>query len=354
MALPLATVLDTIGAVDTADLLVTINGIPLTDEVAASVLDVSVVRTLGAAAQLTLRVAAWDSDAEELRWVDDKRFAPGATIAVAMGYLGSRAPVFFGDIVGLSLEASTTARAVLTITAYDVLHRLGRAQRPSTYKDKTYTEIVREVAQRYSLAAEVLIDANVDPKQPSVTQEQPSDLAFLLACAEKINHELFARGPTLVFREAHYRGSPELMFDASLDLTQFSAHIAPREQIGGVDVKILNSETKETILVSVDNPDSKDAAFKTASSRTTLSAEPFTTEAQAKALAEAEIAKRRLDYLEATGTALGRTDLEPGMRIRIDNLGRQFGGAYYVTSVTHSISDAGGFRTSFTLKGEPR
>ena len=340
---------------DTVDLRVTVGNTKLDGEAAASLLDVSVAKTIGEAAQLTLRVAAWDSDAEELRWVDDELFAPGAAIEVELGYLGRRAKVFSGDIVSLSLEASTTDRAVLTITAYDVLHRLGRGQRTDLYKDKTYAGIVRDVAQRiYRLEADAPDRPELDQEHKAVHQRNQSDLAFLLERAAEIDHELLARGATLVFRKSRRGDPPELTLDASRDLIQLSAHLSAASQLGGVDVKILSSETKEHLLIGEDNAGAEDRAYRTGATRTVIVEDPLATQDQARARARAELARMRDGYLDATGTALGRPDLEAGMMIQIDGLGTRFGGAYHVTSVTHSLSAGSGLRTSFSLKGQPR
>jgi phage protein D len=359
MALRLASLLGSIGgaapADDTTDLRVTVGKTPLRGEAAACLLDVSVTKTVEQAAQLTLRVAAWDSDSEELKWIDDAMFTPGMPVEVEMGYLGRRVPVFFGDIVSLAFDASTSARAVLTITAYDVLHRLGRGERNDKYTDKTYAGIVRDVALRvYKLPAVAIADPIADQRHDSVVQENQSDLAFLLELAKKIDHELYARGPALVFHRSRRNGPPMLTLDAARDLTQFSAHLSAANQLGGVDVRLLSSETKLPITVSVPNPSAADSAFGGGKTRTVLIEDPLTTVAQARARAVAELARMRANYIEATGSALGRPDLDAGMMIQIANLGKRFGGAYYVTSVTHSMSESGGLRTSFTLKGGPR
>lgn len=350
--------LGSVGAVatdDTVDLLVTIGGSPLQGEAAACLIDVSVAKTVGEAAQLTLRLAAWDSDSEELRWVDDERFAPGATVEVELGYLDRRAKVFWGDIVSLALEASTTARAVLTITAYDVLHRLGRGQRSHVYKDKTYAAIARDIAQRiYHLEVDAPDHPDLDKAHEAVYQRNQSDLSFLLERAGEIGYELLARGPTLVFRRSRPDAAAALILDASRDLIQFSAHLSPTSQLGGVDVRILSSDTKQHLVVSEDNADAEDRAYRTGSTRSVIVEDPLTSQDQARIRAKAELARIRGGYLDASGTSLGRPDLEPGMLIRIANLGSRFGGDYHVTSVTHSLSEGGGLRTSFTLKGEPR
>jgi phage protein D len=340
---------------DTVDLLVKLGGKQLSGDAAACLLDVSIKQDVGHAAQLTLRLAAWDSDTQELTWTDDSALAPGTTVEVDMGYLGSAVPMFAGEIVGLDLEASPTERAVLTITAYDILHRLGRGQRRKSYEKTTYAAIVRKIAQEvYKLEADAKDDRSIDPEHDVVNQQNLSDLDFMLRLAGEIGYELFADGKRLVFRKSHVGESPELTLDASRDLIQFTATLSAADQLGGVDVLAFNSDTKQSIKVSADNVDGSDQNYGAVPSRLVIVGEPITSEEQAKARANVELLRIRTSYLEGSGSCLGRTDLRAGMTIQIDNLGNRFGGAYYVPSVTHSLSAGGGLRTRFTLKGQPR
>ncbi len=339
---------------DTVDLLVKISGKPLSGAAAASVIEVSVAQTLGQAAHLTMKLAAWDSDTEQLIWVDDAMFKPGSSVEVEVGYLNQRRPVFWGEIVGLELDATTTERAVLTINAYDILHRLGRGQRQATYQDTSYAAIVRKLAQEvYKVAVDAADDVHADPVNPVVVQENQSDFEFLSSLAKAIHYELFADadGKRLVFRKSHIGESPSLTLDASQDLIQLSARINAADQLGGVEVNALDTDTKQQIKVTLDNPDSLDSAY--GPSRTLIT-EALTTQALAAARAEAELVRIRAGYLIADGSCFGRTDLRPGLMIEISGLGARFGGAYYVTTATHALSATGGYRTSFHLEGQPR
>ncbi len=57
------------------------------------------------------------------------------------------------------------------------------------------------------------------------------------------------------------------------------------------------------------------------------------------------------ERLTGTATVVGEPGLRPGMVVTLDGVGQQFGGAYRVTSVTHTL-DGGGFRTSFDVRKE--
>src|SRR6185295_12044553 len=80
MANPLSLVTNLPSTADTVDLLVKIAGQQLDGATAAAVLDVSVQQRLGQPAHLTLRLAAWDPDTNQLTLVDDPKLAPGSSV----------------------------------------------------------------------------------------------------------------------------------------------------------------------------------------------------------------------------------------------------------------------------------
>jgi phage protein D len=357
MANPLSLVTSLPSIADTVDLLVKIAGRPLDAAIAASVLDVSVQQTLGQSSHLTLRLPAWDPDTDQLTLVDDPRLAPGSSVEVELGFLGQRRPVFWGEIVGLDLEASASDRAVVTINAYDILHRLGRGERQAKYEKTTCAGIVRSIAQTiYKIAADARDDVEADPENPVVFQENKSDFEFLTLLAEKIQYELFvdASGKKLVFRKSQLGQPAALALDARQDLVQFSARLDASGQLGGVEVRSFDSDNKKPIKVVLANPDSLDRRYGSAPSQSLITDQPLLTQEEAQAHAEAELLRIRARYLTASGTCFGRTELRPGLMIRITELGDRFGGDFHVTAATHTLSPSGGFRTSFELEGVPR
>ena len=354
---PLPLAIGAPSSTDTVDLLVKIAGQQLDGATAASVLDVSVQQTLGQAAHLTLRLAAWDPDTDQLTLVDDPRLSPGSSVEVELGFLNDRRAVFWGEIVGLDLAASATDRAVVTINAYDILHRLGRGERQEVYKKTTYAGIVRTIAQKiYRIAVDAQDDLERDPENPVVLQENSSDLELLTTLAKKIQYELFvdAGGKQLVFRKSQLGQPASLTLDARQDLVDFSARIDASGQLGGVEVRSFDSDNKKRIQVVLGNPDSLDRRYGPAPSRSLITDQPLLTQEEAQAHAEAELLRIRARYLTATGSCFGRTELRPGLMIGIAELGNRFGGDFHVTATTHSLSPSGGFRTSFELEGVPR
>jgi phage protein D len=342
---------------DTVDFLVRIGGRPLDGAVAASLLELSVQQTLGQAAHLTLRFSAWDSDTEKLTLVDDAMFRPGNSVDVELGYLNQRTPVFWGEIVGLELEASATERPVVTVNAYDILHRLGRGQRQDSYSKSTYAAIARKIAQDiYGVAVDAEDDPIADPENPIVNQENISDFEFLTNLANEIRYELFAdaEGRELVFRKSRFGETPSFGLDASKDLVQLSARLDAAGQLGAVEVRAFDSDSKKPIKLSIDNADAVDHSYGSVPSRSLITNAVLITQEEAAAHAKAELLRIRSKYLTASGSCFGRAELRPGIMIEIAGLGTRFGGPYYVTTTTHTLSATGGYRTSFELEGEPR
>jgi phage protein D len=337
------------------DLRVTLDGAELSKDTAACLLDASITqRVEGEANSLTLRLDAWDSDRQQPAWIDDQRFEPGAVVEVEMGYMGAAASMFEGEIVGYDLEISGPGHPVITIHAYDYLHRLGRGQRnrPPPPQDATFADIVQTIANDYSLGVD-LPDTASDPKNKNITQVGRSDLEFLRELAHEIGYELFAVGKKLTFRESRPDQAPALTLDAGLHLVQFSATLSASNQYGTVEVRSSDTSTKQTIKAVVQNDpaQSTDGQFGQAKS---IIIDDVTSLEQANARAQAELSRIRSGYITASGTCFGRTDLVAGVVIEIVNIARRFDGRYYVKSATHSISPAGGYRTSFSLTGEPR
>jgi len=157
-----------------------------------------------------------------------------------------------------------------------------------------------------------------------------------------------------VFRRSQLGQPASLTLDARQDLVDFSARIDTSSQLGGVEVRSFDSDNKKPINVVLDNPDSLDRRYGPTPSRSLITDEPLLTQQAAQARADAELLRIRAQYLTASGTCFGRTDLRPGLMIRIAQLGDRFGGDFHVTATTHALSPSGGFRTSFELEGVPR
>ena len=79
-------------------------------------------------------------------------------------------------------------------------------------------------------------------------------------------------------------------------------------------------------------------------------AEPELSTEEAKALAVSLLREKAEEHVTASGKVIGLPDLRPGDNIQLTGLGKRFSGPYYVTSVTHTLRQDQGYRTSFTVE----
>ena len=317
----------------------------------ACVLGVSIDRTVDQADHLAMRLAAWDPDTGKVAWLDDARLAAGAALAVQLGYGESLGPVFDGDIVGVGVELHAGEPAVMTVDAYNRIHRLGRNRPPPAKKPKqnaTYGELVTEIAQRYGLTAK--IDGDADKKKPTVVQQNESDLAFLRSLAREIGYILYVDGSELVFRKDVPGAGAALTIPAT-ELVEFTGHLDPSSQVGVISGSGFDhNNNKKFVQDPVKNPDSFDRAFGNQDAEVAHQFD-VTSKEQLKERLDAALVDVRNSYLSATATCFGRTDVQLGMLIKLTGIASRFDGECTVTGVTHSFSQAAGFRTRLTLKG---
>ena len=175
-----------------------------------------------------------------------------------------------------------------------------------------------------------------------------SRLTFPRLAAE-IGHVFYVDGKDLVFRKDDASATSALTIAAS-ELVEFSGHINPSSQIGGIDGSAYNHDGNSPIPYQAKNPDSFDKSYGTEE----LSiAYPLSVDSQEqlKTRTDAEMLRIRNTYLSATATCFGRTDVKLGMMLTLTGIAKRFDGDYTVTGVAHSFSQAAGFRTRLTLKG---
>lgn len=324
---------------------------PLDDKIAACMLDISIDQTIDHADHLSLRLATWNPDTDKTLWIDDDRFAPGTGLAVKIGYGQALVPVFDGEIVQFGLELRAGEPPVMTIEAYNRLHRLGRgrpapATPPTT--NSTYGDLVARIAKRYGLTPAVT-GSDADRQNDAVNQQNESDLQFIAQLAGEIGYEFFVDGKKLVFRKQAVSTTTAVTLTAS-DLLELSAHADAASQIGVIDGSAFDHERNESIPYRARNPDSFDRAFGNAE---VSIAHPLAVDRneQLKARIEAELLRVRNSYLSVTATCFGRTDIKVGTMIAIKGIASRFDGTYSVTAVAHSFSQQAGLRTRLTLKG---
>lgn len=305
-------------------------------------------------AMLTFSVNLWDGMRMRLNEAYLDQFALGTPLEMTLGINGET-PVFTGEVTALEPEfGGVDGPDSLRVRAYNRLHRLQFGDRQRTFQNKTSSDIASEIANAIGLTATV---ESTGDTHPHVTQNNETDLAFLLRLAWPLNYEVSVEDKTLYFRKPKLQDNPVIQLTYRRDLIQFT----PRQRViadgAKVEVRGWDVKTKKLILGKAG---AGDEAAKMGGKQTgaELSAAAFTSATRtipgqvlADADAAAQIAKawynrQQSNFIEAKGECAGSPLIRAGRTIEIASVGKSFSGPYYVVSAQHTIGPAG-YRTRF-------
>jgi len=334
------------------------NGKALPLEAQAYVVEVKVDVSVSMPSMFSLVIAGADTQPEDVPWVDDDLFAVGGSVEVKMGYDDDLESVFTGEITGLEPEYCADRLPALTVRGYDRRHRLMCGARTRTFLGMKDSDIAQQIATAANLQFEGKDSQTV---HDYVFQANQTDLDFLQERARAIHYEVVVADKTLYFRPVSNAESEIVTLTMERDLLEFYPRLASLHQVSDVTVRGWSPKDKHEIIgragkgaegsrMGGDKSDTKDAPHAFGDRSGMISHRPIFTQAEADQLAQSHFRDIALSLISGEGICLGRTDLLPGKVIKIEGVGKRFGGQYYVTSVTHRHTTQRGFHTHFEVR----
>jgi phage protein D len=326
---------------------VKVGGTALTLAQMRDVISVRVETSLWACGRATVRMR--DPDFANL---DSGPFAVGKEFAVSVtGEDGKTLkPVFAGEVTDITLETSASSdRMELVVGALDKSHRLGVAAKPTTFANKTWSDIVKTIAGNVGLSADVTVAGSaMDYVLQTVT-----DYAFLWDIAIRTGCEWWVDDSKLHFKERASTDSATLKY--GVDLEEFRVRYSGSAKATEVTVRGWDAKKKEAIVgedkstlsgssmpaIGATAPIATDGRTKAKSGwGKPVIATGFAVKDQAEAKAVASAITARLDAGEVTarGSALLNPAVKVGTAVSIENVGTKAKGKYLVTSVEHVIT----------------
>lgn len=335
-----------------------VNGSALPVGPALHVVHVSVEEDTELPDMFSLEIVASDDLEDEFAWVDDEDlFAVGNPVEVKMGYADDLVSLFKGEITGLEPSFGADRLPSLVVRGYDRRHRLARGRHTRSFVKKTDSDIATQVARAAGLTPSVTDSTVV---HDYVLQADRTDFEFLLERAGRINFEVFVEDKTLHFRPAAHGGDAVLTLKADEDLTEFNPRLSSAGQVSEVSVRGWDPKNKKEIVGKSHAGDVapkmggtqagaalSQKAFGTAAEL--LSRTPVAAQDEADQMARAQLDIASLGLITGEAACTGRTDLRPGKVVKIDGVGKRFGGRYYITAAAH-VFEAGGYTTRFSFR----
>jgi len=331
-----------------------IEGQQAADDLMAAIIEVTVEDSLHLPDMFILRIQD-----DELRWVDAQTFAIGHEVEIEMGEGNRLRKVFNGEVTAIELEPTSQGTFTLLVRGYDRSHRLHRGRQSRSFVQMTDSDIVKKIAQELGLQPQVQATRQV---YDYVLQDNQTNWEFLHARAQRIGYELRVEERKLYFQPPQDSSTPVATLEWGSTLLNFHAQMSTARQVDEVIVRGWDPKAKQALIgratrgagaprIGESQTGSQMAQEAFGQAKVVTVDRPVVTQAEAEALAQALCDELACDFVQAEGMANGLPALRAGKTVELKNLGQRLSGTYYVTATTHTVSNAQGYRTRFTVSG---
>jgi phage protein D len=345
-------------AIVVPDLDIRVNGTRLPVTAEDDIRSVSVVEDLNALSMFTLVLYNWDHVKLAVSWSDAKLFAIGADVQISLGTVGDVHRVMTGEITSLEPAFVSDEPPTLTVRGYDYRHRLARGQKTRTFAKMKDSAIASQVARTAGLRAEVE-DTKISLEY--VIQHNQTDLEFLRQRAQRIGYEVYVREKVLYFQSPQHARPPAAILRIGEEITEFTPRLQTLNQVSELSVRGWDVTGKQVIVgkAAAGSETSLMGGKSSGAARTrkafgkadAISVDvPVPTKAQADGMARQRFGELALTYIQGEVECAGNPLLRAGTVVSIQGAGTTFSGAYYITSVTHSVTSGEGYRTRLEVR----
>jgi len=334
-----------------------INGSPVSAAVLRYVSDVVVDDSVGLPSMFAFVLTSSDAREQDLPWVDNAElFSVGNVVEIRMGKAGAMTSLITGEITALEAEFVTNRLPLLNVRGYDRRHRRQRGRKTRTFLQKKDSDIAAQIGREAGLSVQA---TDSGTSRDYVLQASQTDWEFLCERAGLIGYEVVVIDKTLFFNPVGNAQSEILTLDMQNDLLEFYPRLSSAGQATEVKVQSWSVKEKTALLarsrdvVSTMGGESSGAAIAQSAfgaAVEVVSDRPVGAYAEALQIAKARFNELALELVTGEGLCRGRTDLRAGKVIKIDGVGRRFGGRYYVASAVHRYSPAGDYVTEFVVR----
>lgn len=333
---------------------------------------------------------------EGLRWLDHPLLRTDQPLALALGWApDAPTPMFDGEIVGHTASFPSSGTPTLTVAAQDRRHGMqegtharwfnvpvpsvGNFPLPDllvvgavTLEHGLIPHIEPVAAGLAALIAAAELAANPHLAQLHVRPElAATDFQLVTQVAQENGWEVVVDyadplgGYKLRFMSPLDHLAPALTLAYGRSLLDFTPRVSTVGQVEAVTAYVFVAALKGHLQVTVGWDFDRMALTLDVRPATAQTEDDFTKKGQARehvidepltaASAPRYILSKLLPKLNsrvtASGSTIGEPRIVPGLVLKLEGVGQQFGGLWRVTSATHTI-DTGGYRTAFELRKE--
>ncbi len=295
----------------------------------------------------------------EREMVDDKRFAEGTDVEIGLGFDGKTAKILSGEVTGLVPRFNRKSGSVLEIRGSSLLHRLTRARKTRSFVNKGDAEIIKDIASDSKLKA---IADRLGKPRPFTMQVNQTDYDYLMDLARIHNCRVWTEDKKLFFKSINVKSRPAVSLSWDDDtLLEFNPVLSTASLVTAVEVRGWDSQKSEAVVGTATTSKVKDkiggrklgaetVKSKFGEATTVYISDTIRDKKTAEDVALDILTRNSMNHIVASGKCLGRSAIQAGSIVNIDNIGRRFSGEYYVRSVRHQYRRVSGYYTYLSLE----
>ena len=336
---------------------VRVDGSPLPAAVALQISRIGIDEDVGLPSHFTLELAGGDAS-NETSFIDGSTFAIGAAVEIDLGYGDALARVISAEVTAIEPSYTRGGRPQLTVRGHDRRHLLLRGRKTRSFVQQKDSDIATSLASEAGLSAQA---EDTQVVHDYLLQSNQTNLEFLQARADRIEYEIVVDAQTLYFRPVQNAAGDALTLTLQDDLLEFHPRMATLGQLSEITLRGWSVKDKKEIVSTAKIGDEvstmgggeggaalAQAAFGDAVQL--LTDLPVYNQAEADQIARAAFNRRVLELVRGDGICSGRTDIRPGLVIKIDGVGQRFSGSYYVCATSHRYSPHRAYETHFAVQ----
>lgn len=309
-----------------------------------------------------IELANWNTEKNDFTYSENDLFAPGKTLELKLGYEDPKyAPstMIKGLISGLAASFPTDRSPKVTVIGINQLQKARDEPKSAVFIEKKDSEIARAIGGK--LGFTVKVDSSAMAREPVnayLLQQNVDDIVFLFQRARVNGYDLLLEddGKTLYFGPTKTLRRQVIVIPFEGTSLDFEAEISVRDQLAEVEVRAWNplaTSAKDRLWVARSKKLGGQFEKAYAKRRQVLTDHMVNTCGEAQALADGRLWANRQQQLTGRGSLVGVPGLRAGAKIRLEQMGKRFGGQYRVVSSRHTLDSRQGYTTHFDCRREP-
>ncbi len=292
----------------------------------------------------------------------------GESCSISLGFAekGGPKPVFSGTVSSVKIKRKESGRKLIYVKGYDPLYGLTTGRKRRSWEEIKDSDLVSEILSDHGIKIAEIEDTGII--LPFVVQNNLNDLNFLQERAKHNGYELKyetnpERDGAVFAKPKRSDGGAILRWDAAKEdgatalLQRCDFDTSTINQPNAVVVRWYDPDAAEPIIGKAADVtgDKMGGSIRQGNTSHTIQISdiPVYSAEEAERVAQSILDQRAGEYLTGVGQCIGCPDVLCGHKVKIEDVGPDFTGDYYVTECKHVFKVGGGrgfgYWTSFKV-----